>query len=805
MPTIADFRYALRMLRKNPWFSAAIIVTLALGIGVNTTVFTLVNAVLFKPLPFPGGERLVIVRANNIATGRGTSGVSLADIEDFRKAASSLERLEAFNGFPLNLSEAGNPAERYRGGRVSPGLFAMLQERPVVGRSFVESDAKPGAEPVIVIGYKIWADRYGLRKDVVGKPVLINGKPATVIGVMGEGFRFPNNEDGWVIAMPDEAMMKRDNRMFMAIGLIKPGASLAAANADLATVAARLAREYPDSHKDYSARAETFHDVMNGGPIRLVFFLLLGAVGFVLLIACANVANMLLSRAAARGREISIRAALGASRTQIIRQLLTESLVLSLAGGLIGLWIASYGIRAFDKAVADVGKPYWIQFGFDGVVFSYFAAICVASAFLFGLAPALASTRRNHHEGLKQGARGSAGGRGWLASSLVVFQFLLAVVLLTGAGLMIRSFLAAQNEYAQIPAHEILHARASLPTVRYETVESRQQFWEGLLPRLRTMPNVRAAALISNPPGQGWAGWRFEIAGRPVPEKDKRPAAAGIVASSGYFALTNMPVLRGREFNDQDGLPGKEAVIISREFAAKHFANEDPIGRRVRFYDENGKPKEWSTIIGIVPQVRQADPSNPEQDPVAYVPYRAENYNSMAILLRTAGPPASMAAALRHEVSLRDNLLPLFDVDSLDNRFARSRWHYRVFGTMFTLFALIALGMAGVGIYAVISHATSRRTQEIGIRMALGARRGDVIRLVLSRGVRQLAVALVLGLAAAFGAARLMRTLLFNISPTDPLTFALVSLALAAAGLAACYLPARRASKLDPLAALRYE
>jgi putative ABC transport system permease protein len=251
MAFLGDFRYALRMLRKNPWFSAAIIVTLALGIGVNTTVFTLVNAVLFKPLPFPGGERLVIVRANNIATGRGSAGVSLADIEDFRKAATSLERLEAFNGFPLNLSEAGNPPERYRGGRVTPGLFAMLQERPVLGRSFVESDAAAGAEPVIVIGYKIWADRYGLRKDVIGKPVLINGKPATVVGVMGEGFRFPNNEDGWVIATPDEAMMKRDNRMFMAIGMIRPGASLAAANADLATVAARLAREYPDSHKDY--------------------------------------------------------------------------------------------------------------------------------------------------------------------------------------------------------------------------------------------------------------------------------------------------------------------------------------------------------------------------------------------------------------------------------------------------------------------------------------------------------------------------------------------------------------------------
>jgi predicted permease len=801
-----DVRFAGRMIAKNPWFSAAIVVTLAFGMGINTMVFSLVNAVLFKPLPFPGGERLTMIGAANLPARLEFYPMSYADVRDMRAASRSFEHLEAFNGLSVNLGEHGNPPERFHGQRVTAGMFKMLNVRPVIGRDFQPSDEKPGAEPVILLGYGAWKNRYGLDPSVVGRQVRANEKAAVIIGVMPEGFKFPQNEDLWMAATPTPDDEKRDNRRFMLVGMLKPGVRIAEAQSDLMTTANRLAKEFPKSHKDHTVAVRTFHQAMNGGPIRQVFLLMLGAVGFVLLIACANVANMLLSRAMTRSREVSIRAAMGASRWQIVRQLLVESVLLAAAGGLLGLTIAYGGTRAFDSATANVGKPYWVDFSLDYVVFAYFAGLTILCGVLFGLAPALRASRVDLNETLKEGSRGSEGPRGgYLSDALVVLQFTLAVVLLSGAGLMIRSFLHAQSEFARMLGDRVLTAGVSLPRARYEKPEMRQQFFEALMSKAEAIPGVEIASMVSNLPGQGAARWRCEFPGKLVAEERQRPAVAAIIATPGYFATVGVPLVRGREFEPTDGASGKEAAIVSQKFAASHFPGEDPLGKEFRVYSEGNTPRPWMKVVGVVPDVRQNGPGDRAEDPVIFVPYRFESYSGMTVLLRSRAAPALLTAALRTEVQQMDQDLALSDPRVLREQFERSRWYLRVFGTLYAVFALVALCMAAVGIYAVMAQAAQRRTREIGVRMALGAGVTSILRLVLGRGIRQLLAGLVLGLAAGLSVCRLMQTILLGVSPTDPVTFIGVAVILCSVGLIATGIPARRAAHLDPVKALRYE
>ncbi len=800
-----DLRFAVRMIRTNPWFSAAIVATLALGIGVNTTVFTLVNAVLHKPLPFPGGERLVMVFADHI--GRGRDAMSWADYRDYQQAAGAFERLEAYRHTRPTISEKGNRPEHLRGATITPGMFDMLQKQPVAGRGFVAADGKPGAERVALIGYGVWKDRYGKSPDVVGRVVRLDEKPTVIVGVMPEGFKFPDNQDLWLPAAPEPDWEKRGERRFNLIGMLRPERTLADAQADLSIVAKRLEQQFPKSHKDHGVRVNTFHQAMNGGPIRLVFLLMLGAVGFVLLIACANVANMLLSRSVARAREMSIRAAMGASRWQIIRQLLTESVLLSLVGGAIGLALSYWGVEAFSKAVEDVGKPYWIDFSMDYVVFAYFALVSITAGVLFGIAPALQSSKVDLNTSLKDGTRTAGGLRsGYLSGALVVLQFTLAVVLLSGAGLMMRSFLQAQRVNPQVAGERILSAVINLPRSRYAKPEERQQFFQKLLPRLQALPGAQAVSMVSNPPGTGAGGWRYEVEGKPL-ERENRPAAAGVVASPGYFSLTGLNLLRGRDFEERDGEPGKETAIVNQQFIAKHWPGEDGLGKRIRLFHAENQARSWLTIVGVVQDFVQMSPSssNASNDTILFVPYRMESYDSIVMLVRTAGSPASLAGPLRAEVQQLDQDLPLFQVGALEEWFQRGRWHLRVFGTLFLVFAAIAMGMAAVGIYAVMAQATSRRTKEIGVRLALGAGMRNIMGLVLARGLKQLGIGMFLGIAAAMAVCQLMAGLLFQVSPRDPVTFGIVGGLLGAAGVLACWLPARRAAKMDPLQALRYE
>ncbi|MBM3753367.1 MAG: ABC transporter permease [Acidobacteria bacterium] len=797
-----DLRYALRLIRQHPWFSFAIIATIALGIGVNTTVFTLVNAVLFKPLPFSGGDRLVLVAASQPSQGRQFFPVSYPDIADIRQNAAALERVEAFSQSAFVISEQGNPPDRVSGARITPGLFAMLEVQPVLGRTFTEGDAKAGAPVVVLLSHGVWKDRYALDKNVVGRQVRLNETPATIIGVMPDGFKFPNNEAAWTLALPGERAENRAARDFTIVAKRIPGASQAETQAQLEVVAQRLAQQHPASHNDISLRVQTFHQAMNGGPIRLVFLLMLGAVGFVLLIACANVANMLLSRAIGRGREMSIRTALGASRRRVIRQLLTECVVLSMIGSLAGLVFAAGGVTWFANAVSNVGKPYWITFEMDWVVLGYFTAVSVLAGLIFGLAPALQAARVDINESLKDGARGSDGRRGgYLSFALVVFQFALAVVLLCGAGLMVRSFLHAYNEYANIPAAEIQLARVGLPQSRYATPELRRGFHEKLYPRLRALPGVQSVSQTSNPIGGGANGWRVEVPGQTVTTNGQRPAASVLIVGAGYLKTLGMALLRGREFDENDGGEGKEFAVVTQAFASKFFPGEDAIGKRIRFHAAN-QPKAWMTIIGIAPEFRQfGGPASAPQDPLAFVPYRFEPQSGSFLTIRGQ----ITAAAIRAEVARLDGELPVSNTETLAEFFERSNWHLRVFGTLFSVFAMLALGMAAMGIYAVIAHSIGRRTKEIGVRLALGADRWTILRLVAGRGLLQLGLGVSIGLAGAIFGCRLMGPLLQGVSPNDPLTFGIVITGLLTAGLSACAIPSRKAAALDPLSALRYE
>ncbi len=798
-----DLRFALRTIVAHRWFSAAIVVTLALGIGMNTTVFTLVNAVLFEPMPFPDGERLVTLATVRPATGPDTMNLSYPDLMDYRAGTTSFEMLEAAAIGSSTISEPGTPAARYRGAFVTSGLFRIVRTEPILGRGFLPGDEVPGAPLVIVIGENIWRDRYGRSPDVIGRQVRFDERPATIVGVMPASFHFPNREDLWAPLVPRENEGRRDGRTLLGIGLLKPGVTIASASTDLNVVAARLAASYPDTNEGVQVRIQTFNERFNGSEIRTVFLLLLAAVGFVLLIACANVANMMLGRSLGRRREMSIRAALGASRWRLVRQVLVESVLLSLAGGVLGLGLAAAGVAGFDMAVQNVGKPSWIVFSMNYVALGYCAAICVLSGLIFGLAPALRSSRVDLTATMKAGGRGGSAAASRLAAPLVVFQFSLAVVLLAAAGLLMRSFMVAQTQNAFIPRSEVLIARVGLPGERYPDRDAQRRFFDAAIERLGNLPGATAAAVVSSVPGSGIEFRRIELQGSPIATPSDRPSVAIVGTSPGYFDVFNLPIVDGRGFDANDGAPGREVAIVSRLFAETQWPGQRAIGRQFRLNDEND-PGPWLTVVGISGDLVQAG-NRTENTEVAFLPYRQREAQSMQFAVRASGDAPALAAGLRSEIQALDVDLPLDGVETMAALIKRQRWAYRVFGTVFGILALTALLMASVGLYAIVSQATTRRTREIGIRVALGATPARILRTVMRGGLLQLGIGVVAGIALAWFATGLMRPLLFGVAPTDPVVFGWSVAMLLGVGLVACAIPAWRATHMPPTQALGHE
>jgi putative ABC transport system permease protein len=795
-----DLRFALRMIRSHGWFSAAVVVTLALGIGLNTMVFTLIDAALFRPVPVPGGARLVAVATHT--AGENNDRVSYPDLLDYRAQAHAFASLEGASDEPGVLGEPGIPPQDYHLERTTTGIFSMLHMHPILGRDFQPSDANPGAAPVLMIGYTVWQNRYAGSPSVIGRQVRINEQAATIIGVMPKGFEFPTTVDLWMPLVPTPDELKRDNRQLQVFGLLQPGIQMPAAQAELTAITRRLAAQYSDTNRNTTAVVMSFHERYNGGNIKMIFLLMLASVGFVLLIACANVANMMLSRAVARQREMSIRAALGASRWRVVRQLLIESVLLSVLGGALGLGLAAFGVHWFDLATSNVGRPYWVQFTMDYSVFGYFAALCIVSGLLFGMAPALRASRPDLQQVLQEGARSIGRQRGGnLAAILVVFQFALTLVLLTGAGVFVHSLIKTLDSNQSVPSRQLMVARLQLPQNRYRDIAARQRFYDQLLPRLRALPGVTSAALTSNPPGLGSAENSIEIEHQSVSDPALRPVASYVTASPGYFSTIRLPLIVGRDFHSADGTANHQAAILTRESAARFWPGQSALGKRFRIYDDHGKPGDWITVVGVTANLVQ-DLTEQNPKPLLFVPVQQKDWGGISLVVESTANPT---AAVRTLVGKLDQDLPLRNVFLLNQAIEYQTWYLHLFSKIFMGFAFIALLMAAVGIYAVLAQATSRRTQEIGVRIALGASLRNIMLLVMRRGLWQIGLGLALGLAAAFPAARLMASLPIGVSPTDPAVFVAVASLLALVGLIACWLPARRAAALDPVRAIRYE
>ena len=812
-----DLRFAGRVLLKDKWFTLVAVVALALGIGVNATVFTFVNAVLIRGLPIADPDRTMAIGSFDRVRNR-PMGVSYLDYRDWKESTKTFDAFGAYSGTLANLSDEGQPPERYNGAYVTANTFGVLGVRPVAGRDFLPDDDRPGAASVALIGHKVWVSRYGSNPQAIGRTVRLNDMPTTIIGVVPEGFQFPFNTDVWMPLNQINGLLeqKRNSRSLQTFGHLGRGVTREQAQSELLNISQRLESENPGTNKDIQARVQTFNEQQNGGPIRTMFLSLMGAVAFVLLIACANVANLLLSRATNRAREISVRVSLGATRWRVIRQLLMESVLLSVIAGLAGLGIAMIGIRLFDRATADVGRPYWIQFTIDGTVFAFFAAVCLGTGIVFGLAPAIHSAKTDVNEVLKEGGRSGTAGiraRRW-TGVLMVGELVLTVVLLAGAVFMMRNFVTMYRLDLGIDTSHLLTTALALPDRKYPSLEQRLAFYEQLEERLKSNPKIESVTITSNPPLQGGFLRRLDIEGQPRDQGQQAPNVTMLTVDPRYFKTMGMPLQRGRDLTDEDGTKGREAAIINQRFAALHFPNEDPIGRRITLSIDlqGGAPPQGgiplsltATIIGIVPNLRQRDFQLPDPDPIAYLPFRTDPRGFMNLIARAAGDPNTMTPILREEVRAIDADLPLFGIRTMDDQLAQARWPFRIFGTMFAIFALIALVLSAVGLYAVTAYAVSQRTQEIGVRMALGAQGNEVAWLFLRRSFVQLGIGLTLGIAGAFGVGTLFSQtqLLIQNKAGDPITIGGIALLLALVASVACFIPAKRATRLDPLVALR--
>ena len=811
MSWLQDLRFAFRLLVKDRWFTGVAVIALALGIGVNATVFTFVNAVLIRGLPFDDPDRIMAVGTRD-ARNR-DRGMSYPDFEDYRAANRTLSALAAYSGQTMNVSDEGRAPERFQGPYVSANAFRLIGQQPLLGRDFRPEEDRPGAAAVVILGNGVWKNRYGSDPSVVGRTIKVNDVPSTVIGVMPEGFKFPINADLWVplVQMPRLTEQKRDARNLEVFGRLADRVTLPQAQSEFTTIATRLAHDYPATNKDITARVMTFNDRVNGGQIRLIFLSLMGAVAFVLLIACANVANLLLARSATRSREMSVRVSLGASRWRIVRQLLVESVVLSIIGGLLGLALAFAGVRLFDAATQDVGKPYWIQFTMDGRVFGFFAAVCLGTGIVFGLAPALHVSKTDLNEVLKEGGRSGSSGtraRRW-TSVLIVAELALTLVLLAGAGLMIRSFLKVYSLDAGVETSHLLTMRLALPNQKYPTLEQRRAFYDRVDERLASIGGIQAATITTNMPLGGGTPRLLAIDGHQPADGEQPQTVTQVTIGARYFETLGLHILRGRAFDDLDGTPGHDSAIVNQRFASMHFAGADPIGRRIKLTPDGpalaGPPPAWVTIVGISPTIRQRNFQDPLPDPVVYLPLRGQAPTFAMLVIRAQRDAASLTSLLREEVRAIDPDLPLFGILTMDQLLAQQRWAFRVFGSMFAIFALIALALSAVGLYAVTAYSVAQRTQEIGVRMALGAQTAQVLWLILRRAVVQTAIGLTIGIGGALGVGKLIESLLVQTGTRDPVTLTSIVALLVFVSLAACFWPARTATRLDPVNALRYE
>ena len=804
---IQDLRYGARMLLKKRGFTIVAVITLGLGIGANTTMFSVINGVLLRPLPFKDPERLVHLDEKAPKAGFESMGFSFPDFTDWRARSRSFEQMALYeeDSFTLASGNATERAERVEGASVTASLFPLLGVEAARGRHFLEDEDKPGAAPAAIISHGLWQRRFGGDPGVIGRAVRIDGESVTVVGVMPAGFGFPINTEIWKPMAPAFDEKERGHHSSYGIGRLKPGVTVETADAEIQAISAALSLEHPQTNNGVEGVMKPWREAVIEDTGE-VLWLLLGVVGFVLLIACANVANLLLTAGASRTGEMAIRSALGASRTLLIRQMLIESLLLASLGGALGLLIALWGADGMTAMIPEA-MPAWMKFSIDWRVLAFTLGMTTATAILCGIVPGWQASKTDLMSVMKDGARGAGSLRKQrLRSLLVIGEVALAMTLLIGAGLIVKSLIRVRQINAGFNAAHVITAKVSLPETQYSAPAQRNNFFRQLLQRLTATPGVESAAVTSSLPlwDEGISGSGFYVEGRPEPKDiSEIPIALHCAVSPGYFHTMGMRLIRGRDFNDGD-VEGKEKVVIVDETIARRiFAGDDPIGRRIRF----GGPKsgaQWLTIVGVAPAIRNYGLKK-DAGMQAYQPYQQASGGNMAIVTRATGDPASLTTTMRDDVSALDKDLPLFDARSMAEVVAISMWDDKYLGILFGLFAALALCLAAVGIYGVVSYSVAQRTHEIGVRMTLGAQTGDVIRIIIRQGLTLASLGAAIGLGGAALAAQLMKSLLFNVSAIDPATFTLLPLSLLAVALAACWIPARRAAKVDPMIALRCE
>ena len=808
---LRDLRYAARSLRGAPGPAAVAVLALALGIGLTTTVFSIIYGALMTGLPYPNGDRVAVVTLANPGRDITRSSLSIQDFFDYRAAQQSFTAMGGYTQGTVNVSGSGagdgaTAAERYNGAWFTADVFQVLGVPPLLGRTFRRTEAAPGGDKVVVLSHTVWQQRYGGDRTILGRQIRVNGASYTVIGVMPESFDFPDRIEIWLPEQDDPLATKRgDGQYLTTVGKLKPGVGLDQASLDLATIANRLAAEYPQADSGFTASAITYPDWSIGRQPRQLLYTMLGAVFLVLLIACANVANLLLSRAAHRAKEVGVRVALGASRLQVIRQFLAESGMLALVGAVLGLGIAWVGIQLFNRALVDAQPPSYIRIGLFPPVLLFAAAAGLVACIAAGILPAVQSARADVAEILKDESRGSSSLHiGRLSKSLVVLEIAFSCTLLVAAGLMVKSVARLRTMDPGFTTTSVFTARVGYPLV-YTDSTRRQRFFHQLAERVAALPGVRAAATSAGLPGaqQGLNGSRFALEGRTYTRPQDYPVTRTTSVTPGFFETLDIPLSRGRLFTDADRENAPQVAVVTQRFVDQFLANQDPVGRRIRL-SPTDSTQPWLTIVGVVPNVFGGDPEDP-MPAVVFRPLAQTDANFVYISARTAGPPMSLTPQVREVAAQLEPDLPLYWIMSLDEAIAQPLWFVRVFGTMFMIFGFIALFLAAVGLYAVMSFSVSRRTREVGIRMALGAEAARVVRMMVRQGVVQLAAGMAIGMAAAFGVSSLMSMILFDVQPHDLTVFGGVAATLAAAGLLAAAVPALRATRVDPISALRAE